>query len=1025
MTIETTGRPPAGETARQDISGALTNVIVRYVRALVGDEGVQQMVDLAHEARPVSALEDPTSWSSHDEAIALFEAASEVTGDPQVGLHVGAEMLRQHDGTEVANLLRSLGSPGELLRNVTAAAAKFSTVSTMEPLEVGDAHAVVRAITRPGFLRYPQLCDFTKGLLSQVPVLFGLVPAVVAEPECQAKGGRFCLYSVAWEAGQWSTFVDQRSSLYTAAWDDEGVIEARSEIELDEHTRIAALEEQVSQLARRLEGVYSTAADLLAADQIDGVLSRITARAANAVNAPQYLLVVQTAPDAPVRLHHHGFSPDEARTLALELLEEQPDNRQGSRLIVDIASRRHYGRLAAVYPEGMQFFAQEQRTLTVYADYAATALDVVTSLEEARRSSATAGALLEFARALSGVDTVDQVTRQLAETIPVVAGCERSTVLLWDPDSETLVAPPGAPGTPGAPSVGGAGDGVGPVTGEPGASDEGLIVHRADTPIIEALLHSREIVVVDRDTTDPFSHRLLVDTGTAASVIVPLFSGEEFLGIVTADFEHRMDPGLRTDHDLHELLTGLADQAVTALQNARLHERITHMAWHDALTGLPNRRLLEDRVNQQLLRARRSGDPVCLFFVDLDRFKLVNDTLGHGAGDELIRQVARRLIETVRGQDTVARLGGDEFAILLPGLAEADAAELAQRTLEALERTFVVEQHELQITGSIGIASSPRHGETYHELVVNADSAMYESKSSGRNTFRVFEAQGPEADSADTQLEADLESALEGNELYLAYQPFIDLQTQSVVGVEALVRWQHPTQGRLDPSAFLPVAERTGLIVRIDSWVVNEACAQIRRWANAGLPPLRLAVNVTARDLSSDAFFDAVVGALAAAGLEPTVLELEVAESVVMADQDTTERNVERLRSLGVRFSIDDYGSGSSGLKRIGAFPVSALKIDQSFVQVLGPADESATLVSAILSLAHTLGLEAVAEGVETVDQSRILLQRGCTRAQGFFFSPPLPPAEVARLLEGLSSTGAALPGLGERPPAPGRPEPS
>jgi len=302
MAIDTTGRSPIGETARQDISGALTNVIVRYVRALAGDEGVGRMLDLAGEGRPVSALENPTSWSSHDEAIALFEAASEVTGDPQVGLHVGAEMLRQHDGTEVANLLRSLGSPGELLRNVTAAAAKFSTVSTMEPLEVGDAHAVVRAITRPGFLRYPQLCDFTKGLLSQVPVLFGLVPAVVAEPECQAKGGRFCLYSVAWEARQWSNFVDQRSSLYTAAWGDEGVIEARSELEIDEHARIAALEEQVSQLTKRLEGVYSTAADLLATDQIDGVLSRITARAANAVNAPQYLLVVQTSLDAPVRL---------------------------------------------------------------------------------------------------------------------------------------------------------------------------------------------------------------------------------------------------------------------------------------------------------------------------------------------------------------------------------------------------------------------------------------------------------------------------------------------------------------------------------------------------------------------------------------------------------------------------------------------------------------------------------------------------------------------------------------------------
>jgi diguanylate cyclase (GGDEF)-like protein len=992
MANGTPGRASVDGGARQDISGALTNVIVRYVRARAGDDGVAEMLSMAHEARPVSALEDPTSWSSHDEAIALFDAAAEITGDPQVGLHVGEEMLRQHDGTEVANLLRSLGSPGELLRNVAAAAAKFSTVSTMEPLEVANAHAVVRAITRPGFLRYPQLCDFTKGLLSQVPVLFGLVPAVVTEPECQAKGGRFCLYSVAWEAGQWSALVDERSSLSTMAWGDEGVVEARSEIELDERARIAALESQVSQLTKRLEGVYSTAADLVATDHIDEVLSRITARAAHAVNAPRYLLVVQTSPEAPVRLHHHGFTAAEAKALAHELLEEHPDDRLGSRLIVDIASRRHYGRLAAVYPDGMQFFAEEQRTLAVYADYAATALDVVTTLDEARRSNATASALLDFSRALSGVGTVDRVVRQLAETVPVVAGSERSTVLLWDPTAETLAVRASTLAAAGAPRAEDAG---------------GRVVHRSQTPFVDHMLESRQILVIDQATTDPFLQRVLIGTGTAASVVVPLYAGDEFLGVVTADYEHRMDHGLRTDRDLHERLTGLADQAVTALQNARLHEKISHMAWHDALTGLPNRRLLEDRVDQQLHRARRTGESTCLFFVDLDRFKSVNDTLGHGAGDELVQQVARRLVETVRRQDTVARLGGDEFAVLLPGLSDPDAlSQLARRALEALEQPYVVAGRELQITGSIGAAIAPLHGESYHELMMNADAAMYRSKAQGRNTFRVFEAEGSDTDAGAAQLEADLHRALDARELFVVYQPFIDLQTQGVVGVEALARWRHPTRGILGPAAFIPLAERSDLIVRIDSWVVGEACAQVRRWADAGMPLMRVAVNATVRDLGSDRFVDAVVDALAGAGLDPGALELEVAEDVVMADRDTTGHNVDRLRQLGVRFSIDHYGSGSSGLNRIGSFPVSTLKIDQSFVQVLGPADESATLVSAIISLAKSLGIEAVAEGVETVHQSRILLQRGCRTAQGFLFSPPLAPDEVARLLRGAAGPG-------------------
>src|SRR5271165_3842444 len=235
--------PSSVAAAPQDVSGAVTSVILRYLRAHGGEAAVAEALARAGEQRDAATLEDPRSWSTHDEAIALLTAASEVTGDPDVPRHVGEEMLRQHDGTEVANLLRSLGSPSELLRNVTAAAAKFTTVSSLDPLEVGGAHAVVRALTRPGFLRHPYLCDFTKGLLSQVPVLFGLVPALVTETECQARGGRFCLYSVAWEAGQWTSFVDDRSSLFSAAWGEQGVVEAHGELDVDTGAHIAMLEE--------------------------------------------------------------------------------------------------------------------------------------------------------------------------------------------------------------------------------------------------------------------------------------------------------------------------------------------------------------------------------------------------------------------------------------------------------------------------------------------------------------------------------------------------------------------------------------------------------------------------------------------------------------------------------------------------------------------------------------------------------------------------------------------------------------
>ena len=1056
MTMGQYGSDAFGVGIRQDISGAMTSVILRYVRNRGGEPAVAEMLRLAGETRPAAVLEDPTSWSSHDEAIALFDAGARVTGDPDIGRHVGEEMLRQHDGTEVANLLRSLGSPGELLRNVAAAAAKFTTVSTMEPLEVGDAHAVVRAVTRPGFSRHIQMCEFTKGLLSQVPVLFGLVPGVVAESECQARGGRFCLYSVAWEARQWSAFVDERTSLYTMAWDEQGVVEAQSEIELDEETRSAQLEKQVQQLQDRLDAVYSTAADLLGTDDIDGLLKRITERAAHAVNAPRYLLVVQLAPDAPYRTQHHGFTPAEAQALAEELLQDNPDTRAGARLISDIASkRRHYGRLAAVYPVGGQFLESEKRALEVYSNYAATALDVVSSLEEARTSNRTANGLLEFSRTLAQATRVKEVVQRLADTVPLVIGCDRATVMLWDPESQTIrvhartggselettgngtgnttgageeggsAASTGGPQHGGQAGISGgasradadAGTGAMPMStpGAPGLpdgvtlGDDGeLVISRSASPLVDRLLATRDIMVLDQRSEDPVAVELLSATATATAVLAPLVASDEVLGFVSANFDTRSDSALAGDRDLKNRITGLADQAVTALQNARLLEEIRHLAVHDALTGLPNRRLLEDRAGQELIRSKRTGESVCMFFVDLDRFKHVNDTLGHAAGDELIQEVARRLCETVRRQDTVARLGGDEFAVLLPGLGDPVAIDqLARRALESLNRPYLIAGQEVHTSASIGVAVAPLHGETYDELLSNADAAMYRSKGLGRNTFQMFDADEAEAPVGTLQIETELHHAIERGEMFVLYQPFIDLQTASVVGVEALARWRHPTKGVLEPDSFIPIAEESNLIVGIDSWVVGQACHQIRGWAEAGLPTLRIAVNVSSRDLASDDFVMAVEHALTDTGIDPSLLELEITERVVMDEIGVMGRNVERLQALGVRFSIDDFGTGNSALSRIGTFPVSTLKIDQSFVQVLGPEEESSALITAIINLAQSLGVDCVAEGVETSHQSRVLLQRGCTTAQGFFFSPPLLPNDVERMLRTSPRGGA------------------
>ena len=375
--------------------------------------------------------------------------------------------------------------------------------------------------------------------------------------------------------------------------------------------------------------------------------------------------------------------------------------------------------------------------------------------------------------------------------------------------------PPESAAVPPAPRAPSARDGV-PEGNGPAAAEAGAVTIRSDTPMIEGMLNPREVMVLDASTEDPVLRGLLERSGMAASVVAPLFAGGEFLGVIAANFEPGASAAAVHDADLHERLSGLADQAATALQNLELLEKVSHMAWHDALTGLPNRRLFEDRVEQELVRSRRVGEPVCMFFVDLDHFKTVNDTLGHAAGDDLIRQVSQRLVDTVRRQDTVARVGGDEFAILLPGLSDQlSIDELAQRSLEAMGTPFVVFGEEVETSASIGIAMAPEHGDSYDELLSRADEAMYRAKALGRNAFEMYS--GSVVDSPrrhgvaidERTLQADLVHALEHDEFFVLYQPYIDLRTSQVVGVEALVRWNHPTLGVLEPSSFISMAERS------------------------------------------------------------------------------------------------------------------------------------------------------------------------------------------------------------------------
>jgi len=1031
----------------RDVSGSVINVLLALVHDQGGDSGVAQVLALAGESRTFAALGDPSRWSSLPEALALFNAAALVTGDGAMGLHVGEGLLQAPDGAEFADRLQSLGGPEVVLKHIEPIAAHFEATSEAAALEVAIDHALIQVTPRRASTRHAHLCEMTRGLLAQIPVLFGFEPALISETECSARGGRRCLYAMSWDNadhddGPDDDLEEHRDEEYTSSPPEQSVVEPSLPLfdagppdspgpgSTEASARVVAeLRAELDRMRVLVEGSLATALELLG-DDVDSLLSQIAARADAVVSEHRYLLMVRVRPGMPIQLHYRGLDPDEAQALAVELWKARPDDVDGSRLIVDIQSpRRRYGRLVEFRSERSARPASELRVLGLYADYAATSLDVFAELSDARRSDATARTLLSFSEARSRVTSLAELVQLLADTVPAVTDCDQSTVYLWHSERGQLIPQARTAGMEPPDSYLGpivpVSDSRGPTeprrvqrdprSAPPAADDQGLLTVFADTPAVIRLIEQREVMVLDASTDDPNLRTLLDRSGTAATVVAPLFAAGEFLGVIAANYGADTPTASIRDPDLHERLSGLADQAATAVQNLELLEKVSHMAWHDALTGLPNRRLFEDRVEQELVRSRRVGEPVCMFFVDLDHFKTINDTLGHGAGDDLIQQVSERLVDTVRSQDTVARVGGDEFAILLPGLSDQLAIDqLAQRSLEAISAPFVVFGEDIETTASIGIAMAPDHGDSYDDLLSRADEAMYRAKGRGRNAFQMYSgalvnsSTGRQAVDERT-LHTDLVHALAHHEFFVLYQPYIDLRTTQVVGVESLIRWNHPTLGVLEPSSFISLAERSDIIVALDTWVLEETCRQARVWLDRGLPPLRLSVNLASRDLSNPDLFDNIDQTLADTGVDPSLLELEITERVVLEKSGPARENIERLRRLGVRFTIDDFGTGNSSLNRIGAFPVSTLKIDESFVQVLGPDGDNNSLVTAIISMADRLGLDCVAEGVETSLQSRVLLQRGCTTAQGYFFSPPLLPEDLEAMMIDIAAADGAI----------------
>ncbi len=436
---------------------------------------------------------------------------------------------------------------------------------------------------------------------------------------------------------------------------------------------------------------------------------------------------------------------------------------------------------------------------------------------------------------------------------------------------------------------------------------------------------------------------------------------------------------------------------------------LTHLATHDPLTGLPNRALLADRIGQAIVEARKDASRFAVLFVDLDRFKFVNDSVGHRIGDALLRAAAHRINARLGRADTLARLGGDEFVVLLKAIGTPQrAADVARQIRRELETAFRIDVHELHISATIGICVYPTDGNSVDMLLTNADAAMYHAKQAGRDTFQFFTPEMNAFAQERLEIENGLRRALQNDEFVLHYQPKVDIGSGEVCAMEALVRWRHPTRGLVRPDVFIPVAEETGLIGPLGEWVLRTACRQNKAWQQAGLKPMRMAVNLSAKQFRQSRLLDFIRRTLDSTGLEARYLELELTESTVMSHPEESVRILQSLSGMGVHIAIDDFGTGYSSLAYLKRLPLDKLKVDRSFVKDLASNPDDASIVQAVISMAHSLRLKVIAEGVETVEQLELLRSLGCDQFQGFYFSAAVAAPEARRFMDPITAAADA-----------------
>jgi diguanylate cyclase (GGDEF)-like protein len=945
----TAGEVPAMRQAGRDFAGGNTQFVIKYLRARTPAGTVERVLARAGERRSAEVLADPATWSTYSEFRALLVGCAAELGDDEL-VAIGLDTFADVSDPDATAMLQAFGSPSALYADIGPAAASLAPVVSIVGEAVGPNEWLMAQRFNYGLEPFREYCRYSSGVLSASPRLFGYPPADVTEEACQCLGAPECRFRVIWRA-------------------------------TDEPTRRAEQSElQVQVLQASLEALQATVANLVSGEALEEVLQRIITTATRAVRAPGFVLAIEPGIPTSQRVYSDGFSDDEARRIATDLLvgRKQTDDHC---LVVDLVSTRcTYGRLAAVNPSG-SFYPQELGILRAYGRLAAAALDSAAAHEETRSQAKRAEVLLTLAASLAEIVTAEEMAQRIAQAVPSVVDCDRAIVGVSE--SASLARIVGVSGYP---------DDIAAVLKGRTFALRGDVV-----PDVSFDLHHPGAI---RDRSDP--QAFMDSTGTVAGASFPIMSNGQVLGMITASVTTRPER-LTESADLKARLRGLAGQAGTALANAKLVDQIRRQALNDGLTGLPNRISLTKRLATSFSSAgNRRERQESVLFIDIDDFKDVNDSLGHEGGDALLSQLAERLNGCVRPHDLVARLGGDEFAIVV---AEDDGATaavaVAERILAALRVPFDVAGTRLAVSVSIGVAHRGPDTVDAAELLRHADFAMYMAKGAGKGRYQLFDAQMHDTMVDRAALKTDLAAAVTSNQLRVDYQPVADLRSGAVVGVEALVRWQHPTLGLLAPAAFIPLAEESGDIDAIGCWVLDTATRQVASWRRSihRCADLWVSVNLSGVQLANPHSMAAIRRILEHPATQADHVVLEVTETALAADVDAGIASLNMLKRLGVRVAIDDFGTGYSSLSTLASLPIDILKIDRSFVSGQASASPSVPMLEGIIGLANKLSLDVIAEGIEEPEQMDLLRTLGCTMGQGFLLARPIPAPALAELL--------------------------